>query len=138
LEIMTAMNPHATPRWFFLVLALIGASTLLIAAIHTPVGDWDQGTWIMAISAAVVTVLWLVYGLRGNVSLLGKLSGRNGAIISGIGAFGSGVIVGSVIFTDEWAVQDILMAGFFLALALMFAAAFWLSTQKMKARRLQG
>jgi hypothetical protein len=130
---MTETNTYAAPRWLMLALAFIGAVTLLVAVVHTPIGDWDRGTWIIAIATAVVTVMWLVYGIRGSVNLLGKWSGRTGAIISAIFAFGSGVIVGSVISTDNWGVQEILMTGFFLAMALMFAAAFWLSTKKMKA-----
>jgi hypothetical protein len=130
---MTETNTYAAPRWLMLALAFIGAVTLLIAVVHTPIGDWDRGTWIIAIATAVVTVMWLVYGIRGSVNLLGKWSGRTGAIVSAIFAFGSGVVVGSVISTDDWGVQEILMTGFFLAMALMFAAAFWLSTKKMKA-----
>jgi hypothetical protein len=130
---MSETNAYAAPRWLVLALAFIGALTLLIAVIITPIGDWDRGTWVMAIATAVVTVMWLIYGIRGGVDLLGKWNGRTGAIVSALAAFVSGVIVGSVIFTDTWGAQEVLMTGLFLALALLFAAAFWLSTKKMKA-----
>lgn len=130
---MTETKTYAAPRWLMLILAFIGALTLLTAVIITPIGDWDQGTWVMAIATAVVTVMWLIYGIRGGVDLLGKWSGRTGAIISALAAFVSGVIVGAVISTDNSGAQEVLMTGLFLALALLFAAAFWLSTKKMKA-----
>ena len=130
---MSETNAYAAPRWLVLVLAFIGALTLLIAVIIAPIGDWDRGTWVMAIATAVVMVMWLIYGIRGGVDLLGKWNGRTGAIVSALAAFVSGVIVGSVIFTDNWGAQEVLMTGLFLALALLFAAAFWLSTKKMKA-----
>lgn len=126
------------PRWLLMALTTIGVATLLIAIITVPVADWDRTTWILAIATAVVTLTWLFYAIRGKTDLLGSWSGRMGAGIAAVGAFGSGIAVGAVVFTEGWSVNEVLMTGFFSALAVMFAAMFWVSVNKMKAEAASG
>jgi hypothetical protein len=126
------------PRWLLIVLTTIGVATLLIAIITIPIADWDRTTWILAIVTAVATATWLFYAIRGNADLLGSWSARTGAVIAAIGAFGSGIVIGAVVFTEGWSVNAVLMTGFFAAIAVMFAAMFWISANRMKAQAASG
>jgi hypothetical protein len=127
-----ATNPPG-PRALPFVLALIGAVTLVIALIHTPIGEWGTGAYLFAVILAVISVMWLIVGFRKSYSLMGKMSPRSGVIVSGIGVIAAGVVAGTTIFADNWDVENILTTGLWLSLGLMFIVGFSASYKAMKA-----
>ncbi len=129
---MAESNP-GSPRWLAFLLALIGIVTLIIAFVHTPIADWQGTTYLLAGALAIITVAWLVVGIRGTYRLMGNMSGRTGVIVSGIGVVAAGVLVGTTVFADDWNVQNIVTTGLWISLGLMFMVGFDTSYKKMRA-----
>jgi len=127
-----ATNPQG-PRGLPFVLALIGAVTLVIALIHTPLGEWGTSGYLFGVILAVISVMWLIVGFRKSYSLMGKMSPRSGVIVAGIGVIAAGVVAGTTIFADNWDVENILTTGLWLSLGLMFIVGFSVSYKAMKA-----
>jgi hypothetical protein len=125
-------NTYTGPRWLAYVMGAIGLIAVVIGAIHTPFGEWTASGYLLAGVLVVVSILWIVVGLRGPVNLLGNMKGRTALIVSVVGALIAGVLLGVNIFTDEWTLSTILFTGLWAQLAVMFIGSISVSSRKMK------
>lgn len=129
---MAEVNTYTGPRWLAYLMAAIGLIAVVIGAIHTPFGEWTASGYLVAGVLVVVSILWIVVGLRGPVNLLGNMKGRTALIVSVVGALVAGVLLGINIVTDEWTLSAILFTGLLAQLAVMFIGSISVSSRKMK------
>ena len=125
----TSTNPRSLP----FILGAIGIVTLIIALVHTPIGDWTGGAWVFGVVLLVITVMWLYLGFRGSYNLMGRLSPRTGVMVSAAGAVAAGIVLGATIVSDEWTIQTVLMTGLWAMLAVMFVAGFIVSSRASRS-----
>lgn len=128
-----AQVPGGSPRWLPFLLALIGIVTLIIALVHTPIGQWQGTGYLLGGAVLIISLLWLYLGIRGSYNLMGRMSARGAMILGVIGALASGFILGTTIITDSWTVGNVLMAGLWAQIGIMFVAVVTVASKMRKA-----
>lgn len=120
-------------RWLGYLLSAIGLIALLFAGALTPVIEWETGDFFIGGALAIFVVGFFIAAIRGRLNLIGNMKGKTAQVISIIGMFISGFVVGNnEEFNDDWAVSNILLIGIFIALAVMFFATFLAGARKIR------
>lgn len=130
---MAETNPYAGPRWVGFTMAGIAAATLLAAVTDTPLGDWTGGNYLFGAILVVFTVVFTIAGIRGQLNLVGRWSGKTTFIISIVGTIAAILAIVGALLSGEWNLDSILTTGTWLALLVMFAASISAANKKMKA-----
>jgi membrane protein DedA with SNARE-associated domain len=130
---MNTASTFTGPRWLGYVVSAIGLITLLIAAGRTPLIEWESGDFLLGGALAVIVIGFFIAALRGRINLIGNMKGKSAQILSIIGMFVAGFAIGNnEELNDDWAVTNILIIGIFIALAVLFFAAFLVGARKIR------
>jgi hypothetical protein len=132
---LTPKNPYAGPRWLGFVLSAIGLLTLIAAMANTPLIEWQTGDYVIGLAIAVLVVGFFVAAMRGPINLIGNMKGKTAQLLSVIGIFISGVVIGANTFNENWTVPSILTSGTFLLFVVMFFASFAVAGRKVRDNR---
>ena len=130
---MAENNPYAGPRWVGFTMAGIAAATLLTAVIDTPLGDWTSGNYLFGAILVVFIVVFALAGIRGQLNLVGRWSGKTTLIISIVGTVAAVLAIVGTLLSGELNLDSILTTGTWLALLVMFAASISVARKKMRA-----
>lgn len=134
---MSELNPYGGSRAMGVAIFIVSIATLIIAAINTPLGEWEGWGYFLGALLLVFGLAFLFSAVKNRMNIVGRNTrGRTNLIISVVGLIATIIAVMSNFVTQGeggWTVSSILTTGLFAALAIMFAAGIPASRAKMAA-----
>ena len=134
---MSQPNPYGGSRITGVLVFIVSITTLIIAAINTPLGEWETWGYFMGALLLVFGLAFLYSAFKNRMNIVGSnTKGRTNLIISVVGLIAAIIAVISNFVTQGdggWTVSSILTTGLFAALIIMFAAGIPASRAKMAA-----
>ncbi len=134
---MSQPNPYGGSRITGVLVFIVSIATLIIAAINTPLGEWETWGYLLGALLLLFGLAFLYSAVKNRMNIVGSnTKGRTNLIISVIGLIAAVIAVISNFVTQGdggWTVSSILTTGLFAALIIMFAAGIPASRAKMAA-----
>ena len=134
---MSQPNPYGGSRISGVLVFIVCIATLILAAINTPLGEWQGWGYFLGALLLLFGLAFLYSAAKNRMNLVGSnTKGRTNLIISVVGLIAaiSAVIANFVTQgTEGWTASSILTTGLFAALIVMFAAGIPASRAKIAA-----